>query len=230
MATTRLSLDDVTLVSVTGVRIDEAQQAMIRSMSGISFGRSLLISTTPPTHLHKDIEWAQIPPMTSLADYSRFLLKDLLRYIDTPHVLVVQGDGFVVNADRWNPAWLEYDYIGAPWPERVRYGPHILELANRVGNGGFSLRSRRLLELVLPIDLSTLRFVTRAEDTIICHLLYDFLRGHGMRFADVDTAAAFSIESPAHSFGHTLESAFGFHGKHYFAKLMAMESAGLEAT
>lgn len=193
-------------------------------MSGIAFGRALLISSTPPTRLHEGIEWAQIPPMT-LQDYSRFMLKELFRYIDTDYVLVVQADGFVLNADRWNPAWLEYDYIGAPWPKWIPFGKQVLHLVNRVGNGGFSLRSRRLLELVSPIDLSTIRFVTDAEDTIICHLLYDYLRGHGLRFADVDTAAAFSIESPHHSFGQTLDTAFGFHGKHYLAQLLERESA-----
>jgi hypothetical protein len=41
----------------------------------------------------------------------------------------------VFDAARWRDAFLEYDYIGASW------------LQFDDGNGGFSLRTRRLMEL-----------------------------------------------------------------------------------
>lgn len=96
-----------------------------------------------------------------IREYSRFVLQDLHTYIETSHVLIVQADGFVLNPGLWNPGWLDYDYVGAPWPETLRVGKYVIPLANRVGNGGFSLRSRRLLKMTAPIDLSTLRFPTR---------------------------------------------------------------------
>ena len=37
--------------------------------------------------------------------YSRFVLKRLLPHVDTPHVLLVQWDGYVVNADAWDAAF-----------------------------------------------------------------------------------------------------------------------------
>ena len=38
--------------------------------------------------------------------------------------------------------FFDYDYIGAPWPNNF---------VNRVGNGGFSLRSKKFLELTAKI-------------------------------------------------------------------------------
>ena len=220
--TTSSRIDDVTLVSVTGVMVDAAQRALQRSMKNLSFAKTLLFASEPPSALDARVEWIAIPPM-NLREYSRFILQDLHRHIHTSHVLIVQADGFVINPERWDPAWLGYDYIGAPWPEEVMAGPYRIRLKNRVGNGGFSLRSRRLLELSAPIDLSTLRFPTRNEDMIICHVLHDYLTVQGIRFADTETAARFSIESDKSSFGQTLTTSFGFHGRDYLARLSEMQ-------
>ena len=44
----------------------------------------------------------------------------------------------MLDGAAWRPEFLDYDYIGAVWP-------HVLDKYN-VGNGGFSLRSKALLE------------------------------------------------------------------------------------
>ncbi len=83
--------------------------------------------------------------------YSKFMLQDLYKFVDTKFCLVIQSDGFVINPNLWTNQFLEYDYIGAPWPNEISvYNASInkIDLAkNRVGNGGFSLRSKRLLEV-----------------------------------------------------------------------------------
>lgn len=204
-------LGDVTLVSITGVGTDAAHAAMRRCIEHLDFGRAVLIATTPPTSLDKRIEWRPAPPM-SLRQYNHFVLKDLHTHIATSHALIVQADGFVLNPDRWEGSWLDFDYIGAPWPEFVRVGKYQIDLPNRVGNGGFSLRSKRLLQMTAPIDLTTLHYPTGSEDLITAHLLHDYLTGRGIRFADIETAARFSIEYPI-SPNHRLATTFGFHGK-----------------
>jgi hypothetical protein len=153
--------------------------------------------------------------------YSRFMLKELHSYITTSHALIVQADGYVINPDRWNPDWLQLDYIGAPFPPYINTSKYSIELKNRVGNGGFSLRSRRILQLVSPIQLETLRYPTVNEDMIICHLLHDYLVSKGIRFADIETAADFSIDE--RPFGRTLATTFGFHGKHNLLELRNAE-------
>ena len=70
--------------------------------------------------------------------YSTLMLKGLAPHVETSHALVVQWDGYVVNPDAWTDAFLDVDYCGAPWP----WGDDD----RRVGNGGFSLRSRRLID------------------------------------------------------------------------------------
>ena len=217
-------LDDVTIVCVTGIHIDDAHAALQRSMAALQFKRALLIASTAPSKLDPRIEWIRIPPM-SKAGYSRFMLKELHFYIETAYCLVVQADGYVLNPERWNPAWLDWDYIGAPWPTQMRAGPYVIPLTNRVGNGGFSLRSRRLLQAVAPINLATLHYPTNAEDMIICHLLHDYLVGQGVRYADMETAASFSIEHPEVTLGHTLETVFGFHGHFFLPEVLARQHA-----
>ena len=219
-----IALPDVTLVSVAGVQIEESQAALQACMSRIQFARVLLLSPEPPDALDRRIEYRRIPPM-SLRGYNAFMLKQLVHHVDTSHVLSVHPDGYVLNPNRWDSAWMDFDYVGAPWPTRIYYpqGGLYLDPPNRVGNSGFCLRSRRLLELVEPVDLSTMRFVSHADDAVTCILLYNYLTQKGIRFADLESAARFSIETPDACFGQTLETVFGFHGKHYLAEVQRRE-------
>jgi hypothetical protein len=140
----------------------------------------------------------------SPAAYSEFMLRGLPPHVRTEHLLVVQWDGFVVDAAAWDDAFLEYDYIGAPWPDAPA--------GRAVGNGGFSLRSRRLLRALEDPAL----VVSHPEDVCICLLNRDLLEGrHGIRLAPVELAARFSFERvpPA---GPTL----GFHGLHNLHRVL----------
>ncbi|MFZ4461712.1 MAG: DUF5672 family protein [Patescibacteria group bacterium] len=75
--------------------------------------------------------------INSIEEYSRFMVKDLSTYIDTEHVLIVRHDGFILNPVARTDDFLQYDYISAPcWYDDE----------NNLGNGGFSLRSKKLLD------------------------------------------------------------------------------------
>jgi tetratricopeptide (TPR) repeat protein len=111
-------------------------------------------------------------------------------------VLVIQWDGYVVNPAAWTDAFLQYDYIGAPW------GFH--NDAHRVGNGGFSLRSSRLLRALSDPDISE----TDPEDEMICRRYRPLLEErYGIRFAPEALAARFSFETT-----YFEDQPFGFHG------------------
>ena len=56
----------------------------------------------------------KIRKLNSLNDYSFFVLNDLIDYIDSEFVMIMQADGYPVNAKSWSDKFLEYDYIGAP--------------------------------------------------------------------------------------------------------------------
>jgi len=226
--TSYIDLKDVTLVTVTGVHVDSSQRALQRSMEGIRFHSALLIASEAPSVPDPRIRFIKIPPMT-LSGYSGFMLNHLHRFISTPHVLVVQADGYVINPGQWDMRWLDYDYIGAPWPPTLGAGPFKFTLNNRVGNGGFSLRSRRLLQFTPTINWRRIKFQNDAEDVLICHLAYGVLIHNGFRFPDIEMAAAFSIERKSVSFGRTLDTVFGFHGNYYLPRVLEREASAVRA-
>ena len=85
---------------------------------------------------------------------------------------------------------------------------------NPVGNGGFSLRSRKLVTTTSKINYDSLNFPLMSEDIIICHYLYQEMIDKGIRFAPAELAAKFSMENINNLYGQNLDSVFGFHGKH----------------
>ncbi|WP_374625297.1 DUF5672 family protein [Devosia sp.] len=214
------ALSSVTLATVAGVNIDGAQEALVRSLRGLRFARVMLLAPAPPTILDPRIEHVHIEPLT-LRGYNLFMLQRMHKYVETAHVLTVQPDGYVLNPERWDPVWLSFDYVGAPWPEQLRTRKYTILLKNRVGNSGFVLRSRRLLQLTARADLSKLHFPILSDDLITCVAMYEDLLDFGIQFPDVHTAATFSIEHPQAAFGHTMADTFGFHGAHYLGELQA---------
>lgn len=193
-ALSRRALPDVTLCCIDTRTPELALYAMRRSMQHLEFGRCVLISTDAASQLDlTDIELITIPPLSSIDAYSHVVLKSLAPVLHTSHMLLIQWDGFVRDAQAWSDEFLALDYIGAPWISG--------ELAGRVGNGGFSLRSRQLIEL-LQLD----RFPPHnPEDTCIAVTHRSALEAEGIRFADQATAQRFACERGP------WRPAFGFH-------------------
>ncbi|MBB2155927.1 hypothetical protein HLH33_06325 [Gluconacetobacter diazotrophicus] len=187
----------ITICAVDDITPRLAADALRRSCRKMRFDRAVLLSSSRPGSVAEGIEHIAIPPITSHEDYSRFMLHDLHRHIDTPHVLIVQWDGFVLDGSAWDRTFTAYDYIGAVW------GGHA---QRRVGNGGFSLRSRKLLKAVAQIAPD--QPAGRGEDDLICRILAPRLESEfGILFAPEAVAHRFAYE-------RVLPDArtFGFHG------------------
>ena len=219
----KLKLPNVTLLAATSSEMDEAQVSMRISLQNIEFGAAKLLCTTAPKQKYPDIEYVSIPPLNSVDDYNEIVFQDLHKYFETSHCLIVQSDSFVVNSNLWKEEFLEFDYIGAPWSNKIQLNPNlVLHLEkNTVGNGGFSLRSHKLTETTAKINFTSLKFPLKSEDIIICHYLYKEMLNNGIRFAPPELAAQFSMENVNHLYGQDVNSVFGFHGKHlreYFLK------------
>ena len=219
----KLKLPNVTLLAATSSEMDEAQVSMRISLQNIEFGAAKLLCTTAPKQKYPDIEYVSIPPLNSVDDYNEIIFQDLHKYFETSHCLIVQSDSFVVNSNLWKEEFLEFDYIGAPWSNKIQLNPNlVLHLEkNTVGNGGFSLRSHKLAETSAKINFNSLKFPLKSEDIIICHYLYKEMLNNGIRFAPPELAAQFSMENVNHLYGQDVNSVFGFHGKHlreYFLK------------
>ncbi len=210
-----ISLPNVTLVAASSVDLEATELALRISSHDIEFGAIKFLCSEQFKVSDTKIKIETIPKM-DLAGYSKFIMNDLHHYVDTEYCLVVQSDGFVLNANFWDPKFLSYDYIAAPWPQKIILLPSNAELnmhRNCVGNGGFSLRSKKLLLETAKIDFNSLKFPTQSEDLIICHFLYDHFINVGIRFSEPEIAARFSIESQDGLYGQNPMTTFGFHGK-----------------
>ncbi len=207
-----IALPDVTLIGIDCVDLTRALRAADISTADIDFGAVKLLSSLPST----DPRVIAIPPVTSIEAYSRFCLTELWRYVDTPYALIFQHDGFILNPSAWQDSWREYDYIGAPieigqWTVK-RHGVPASSISDLVvGNGGFSLRSRRLLELTATLAAADDFNMTEPEDWAQCYTERAKLETAGMRFAPVLVAEAFSFEGRSPEYCQYVDS-FGFHG------------------
>lgn len=199
-----IELPTVTLVAVTSVAVKETIAAMRHSSQGIRYARSILFTDENP-HLDPfdGIGWQEIARLRSRAEYSQFMLHRLADYIQTEHALCVQWDGFVLRPSAWSAKFLEFDYIGARWPQFS--DGHI------VGNGGFSLRSYRLLQAAKSIQL----LPNEPEDIAICRRCRSMLDQKGVRFAPPEIADLFSYERST-----PRGNEFGFHGVFNFLTIM----------
>lgn len=192
----KLQLPSVTLCAAASVNVDATLAAMRASMEAVDFAECLLFTDHRQIRSDEAIRIIPAERFKSSGDYSEFMIRKLGDFITTPHCLVVQWDGFVLDADRWNQRFLQFDYVGAPWPQ---FDDH-----RDVGNGGFSLRSRRLLKACQDERFR----LEGPEDVAICRANRPFLEEeHGIRFADRDTAKIFSYERTRPS-----QPTFGFHG------------------
>lgn len=225
----------ITIVAVTGHQ-DYAQSSIYsieRSYEELQkkipkeYLKCLLISPQKPEHCPDYIEHLSCKPFSDL-EYNLFMIYSLGSLIDTDFALIVQNDGFVVNGDNWQNEFLEYDYIGAPvmgffkftetgvarlpkseWDQYYQNTPdHIFEIQN----GGFSLRSKKLLTLpaemklithiypLEPVDKDNIRIdysnYCHHEDFALTIYWRKRFLDKGIKYAPSKLAAYFAVESP----------------------------------
>lgn len=198
----------VTLCAVTSVALLQTVAALKRCMAQAEFGAVKLFTDDRSSQILNDgIEPIHIARLSSREAYSDFVLRCLADHVQTDHVLIVQWDSFILDSRRWLPEFLDYDYVGAIWPQ--------FNDAFCVGNGGFSLRSRRLLNAAAMLgpagDIS--------EDIWLCRINRPRLEAEfGVRFAPKELASYFSFERTARQ-GYE----FGFHGAFHLPEILGLE-------
>lgn len=177
-----ITLSNVTLCAIGSEKYRDSQQkALDYSCQGIEFGAV------------KNI----IVPTNSIDEWNRYVVFDLGDHIDTEYALLVHPDGFVVNPESWRNEWLQYDYIGSPFPlptDDFSYRD-VNGVIQRVGNS-VSLRSKKLMELPKKIGMEWKAFYGFFnEDGYIAVNMRHVFEEHGCKFAPFEEAVLFGREN-----------------------------------
>lgn len=192
----KLKLPTVTLFAIDRHDVDGIKRAVDISCKNIEFAEVVLITE------HNYFE--------GRSGYSKWCLTDMWKYINTSHSLTIHADGYCVNHERWDDEWLEWDYIGSTWGYKDN---------RNCGNGGFCLRSKKLLDILGQTDYSGLK--TDFEDCLIGRYLRPWLEEkYDIQFAPENICNDFAIEAcgsnvyvDSYGFkGNTYSNQFGFHG------------------
>lgn len=207
------NLSNVTLIATDGTGTNKnITKAMQYSKKGLKFADCVLLSPSSEYSNTEGIDIINIEKM-SYEDWNKFMLFEADKHFTTSHYLFIDTDGFVINPNLWNDSFLEYDYIGASWD----YHTHITNspvvddvvkqkgkaVTNLVGNGGFTMRSKKLTSLI-PKCTDT-RYTP--EDVFLCINNYEFFKEQGVKYAPIELANLFS-QDPLVNKNNT----FGFHG------------------
>lgn len=191
---------------MTSVNLEGHLEALEKSMQGIEFGEVLLITDEYSLYnkenlvIPRGVELAPIDPITSINQWCHDVIYKLPKYIKTDYMMLVHADGYIINPDLWNPDWLNYDYVGAPWPEPAPWDEVSYRDPNgkiiRVGNS-VSLRSKKLLDLPNKLNLPWMSYYGYYnEDGFLCCHNHLILEEYGCKFAPFEVALHFSLETP----------------------------------
>jgi hypothetical protein len=194
-----LDLQKVTLVCADTKQPNSALDTLHVCLSLCNFGQALFF--TNRNMRVSGLTLVSIPEIKSRAEYSHFCIKEMGDFnIECPFVLIVQHDSCIVNTKKWNDEFYNYDYIGPVWNHGSK---------GVVGGGGFSLRSRKLLKLLV---IDQLIKGDDPEDMVICTRYRSYLeKTYGIKFAPVSIAHEFATETFMPHFPD--KHPFGFHGK-----------------
>ena len=174
------------------------------------------------------VHWTYIDPPTEEQNwdlwYNTVHLKVIPQAVQSDYNLLIHPDGYPVNAEAYTDEFLNYDYIGAPWMHHPEN--------QRVGNGGFSWRSKRLYQALndwqpswaYPDWPNHTQYATQRqpgnpqfpEDHCISVLFRPHLEQHyGIKFAPSELAHQFSFELYSSDNNSPWRGrSWGFHGHH----------------
>lgn len=204
-----LELPDVSLTMFDGVGDARSARAVNLACEGIRYGEVVYISPTRPEGITVPYRFIQIPRF-DYANAMRFQSRTMGEFCTTGYQLSIEWDGYPINPHHWEDGFLDWDYVGAPWPPSLVEGA----TASVVGNGGCVLRSRRFIEALRDAPEHT----DESGDVYWCQNpgVLATLEAAGCRFAPIDVAMRFAFESPLPEIPFwSPRQSFGFHGRYW---------------
>lgn len=192
-----LKLKNVTLIALTSVRIPETIKALEYSCRDIEFGEVKIASDIKPTELPDYITHEFTEKSSNIDEWNYNIIYNLSKHINTEFAILIHDNGFIINPSSWRDEFLNYDYIGAPWPmpvDELSYRDINNEII-RVGNS-VSLRSKKLLDVPNKLNLEWKPFngYTNEDGYICVNYRHKYIE-EGCKFADIDVAKYFSHET-----------------------------------
>jgi hypothetical protein len=193
-----LKLPDVTLVMVETREHKLAAMAVEECLKVAEFGAVLILTDKPVEFAGIVGNYHYVPDWPNKLGWSRAWWFEVPPLVRTRQTLNIQWDSWIWDPSMWTDAFMEYDYIGAPWWYRD---------GKNVGNGGFSLISTRLKRYIadrrleFPCD-------THVDDDLLCRKYRPVLEEAGFLWAPERVAHQFAFECsrPSDTSRH-----FGFH-------------------
>lgn len=184
-----LRLPDVTLIVVETRAHELCRRTLNDCMSKVLFG-DVLIYTDKPESMKPLCGQARFAPVTDWPDKKaagNFYYTDAAGPIKTGFALLMEWDAGIIDPTSWTDKFYDYDFIGAPWPwSRDDHPRDKMD----VGNGGFSLWSKRLVDYVIAHR----RDIPMYTDIDISRTHRRFIEKAGFRYADYDLAEQFAFE------------------------------------
>lgn len=193
-------LPNVTLITFDCVNLKQTLISADICEKYFSFGAVKILSSIPSS----DPRVVPVPELLNdWQKYSEFYIREFAKHVQTEQALCFHPDSFIANPEAWDDEFLKYDYIGAPW---YHFGKPV------VGSGGFSIRSKKLLDYISK-NYKQIGGKFHPEDNWICRIAKPILEKEGLRFAPVELASRFSKEGNGR--GVYWNGEFGWHGQKY---------------
>lgn len=198
-----LKLPEVTLVLIETREHDLGQLALEDCERHVKFGDVLVFTDRVSQFMRADRRCIAVPDWPEKIGWCRHHWQDVAPHVGTSHTLAIQWDSWVVDPGMWRPEFLEYDYIGAPWWYKD---------GKNVGNGGFCLRSTKLMRF-LRKHRDRFPCTNTLDDDLLCRQYRFALQDEGFVWAPDDVALdfAFEVVRPNPNARH-----FGFHASYNF--------------
>lgn len=195
-------LPDVTLVMIETREHALARLAVADCLRAAKFGE-VLIFTDRPDDFSDQGRTIYVPDWSQKIGWCVHHWQEVAPYIGTSHALAIQWDSWVVDPSMWRKEFLDWDYIGAPWWYKD---------GMNVGNGGFCLRSTKLMRY-LRKHRDRYACTNTLDDDLLCRKYRPRLQGEGFFWAPEDLALEFAFEvvRPDPTARH-----FGFHASYNF--------------
>jgi len=193
------NLKDVTLLAISSNRAEGNIEALKKCMSLMDFGAVKFLSHQKPDNLPNEITFEYCTELKSIYDFDCYAFSELGKHIDTSHMLMVQDHAYILRPELWDDDWLQYDFIGAPWPERDAF------ISASTGE-----MVKKLLDLPKKLGLPVVedRGYTNDDGLVNSYYRKIFLE-NGIKYPSVHVASRFAYENPIPENEGVLP--FGFH-------------------